>query len=48
MGCSFFLPDEYAREPSAPSARGAGEEKPIEPIADIGTDQMNHLMFGNP
>ncbi|KAL6642655.1 hypothetical protein ACP70R_020836 [Stipagrostis hirtigluma subsp. patula] len=38
--------DEYARERPTPSAPGTGQEKPIEPIADIGIHHINHLMFG--
>ncbi|KAF0930165.1 hypothetical protein E2562_030319 [Oryza meyeriana var. granulata] len=56
MGSNFLLApaptslatvsDEFAREPAA-STSATGEEKPIEPISDIGIDQINRLMFGN-
>ena len=38
--------DEYSREPNTfiPSEE---MEKPIDPISDVGIDQINHLMFGN-
>ncbi|KAM3403335.1 hypothetical protein ACQJBY_006837 [Aegilops geniculata] len=37
--------DEHAREPASSSLR-TGADQAIEPIADIGIDRMNHLMFG--
>lgn len=39
-------PDEYSREPMSfePST---GDEQPIEPIADIGIDRINDLMFNH-
>ncbi|KAJ3687764.1 hypothetical protein LUZ61_016928 [Rhynchospora tenuis] len=38
--------DEYSREPTA-FALLEGMEKPIDPISDVGIDQINHLMFGD-
>uniref|UniRef100_A0A0A9HLW9 PIG-P domain-containing protein n=1 Tax=Arundo donax TaxID=35708 RepID=A0A0A9HLW9_ARUDO len=46
-GSLHTVHDEYARERSMPSARGTGAEKPVEPIADIGIHQINHLIFDN-
>ncbi|THU66559.1 hypothetical protein C4D60_Mb05t15430 [Musa balbisiana] len=37
--------DEYSRECSTVTSLG-GEERPIEPISDIGVDQINNIMFG--
>ncbi|CAL9091064.1 unnamed protein product [Musa textilis] len=37
--------DEYSRERSTVTSLG-GEECPIEPISDIGVDQINNIMFG--
>ncbi|XP_065007522.1 phosphatidylinositol N-acetylglucosaminyltransferase subunit P isoform X2 [Musa acuminata AAA Group] len=37
--------DEYSRERSTATSLG-GEERPIEPISDIGVEQINNIMFG--
>ncbi|URE01060.1 phosphatidylinositol N-acetylglucosaminyltransferase subunit [Musa troglodytarum] len=37
--------DEYSRERSTVTSL-RGEECPIEPISDIGVDQINNIMFG--
>ncbi|CAL9752721.1 unnamed protein product [Musa acuminata subsp. burmannicoides] len=37
--------DEYSRECSTVTSLG-GEERPIEPISDIGVEQINNIMFG--
>ncbi|KAJ1701786.1 hypothetical protein LUZ63_001565 [Rhynchospora breviuscula] len=36
--------DEYSREPTTFTLL-EGMEKPIDPISDVGIDQINHLMF---
>lgn len=42
---TFWFSDEYSRECSTVTSLG-GEERPIEPISDIGVDQINNIMFG--
>ncbi|KAK9273001.1 hypothetical protein L1049_017808 [Liquidambar formosana] len=37
--------DEYSREPSSFVPSVEGDEQPIEPISDIGINQINDLMF---
>ncbi|KAF9626392.1 hypothetical protein IFM89_033211 [Coptis chinensis] len=39
--------DEYSREHSSVMASLEEDEQPIEPISDIGTDQLNELMFNS-
>ncbi|KAJ4747281.1 Phosphatidylinositol N-acetylglucosaminyltransferase subunit P [Rhynchospora pubera] len=38
--------DEYSQEPTA-FTLFEGMEKPIDPISDVGIDQINHLMFSD-
>lgn len=44
----FLLTDEYSREPSSyvPSLE-EDDELPIEPISDIGINQINALLFND-
>lgn len=37
--------DEYSREPLSFEHTVEGDEQPIEPISDLGLDQINDLMF---
>ncbi|OWM83670.1 phosphatidylinositol N-acetylglucosaminyltransferase subunit P [Punica granatum] len=39
--------DEFSREPSSSSLLADGDELPIEPISDIGIDEINRRMFGS-
>ncbi|XP_027343758.1 phosphatidylinositol N-acetylglucosaminyltransferase subunit P isoform X2 [Abrus precatorius] len=39
--------DEFSRDPLSLESSLEGEEKPIEPISDIGIDRINDLMFNN-
>jgi phosphatidylinositol N-acetylglucosaminyltransferase subunit P len=42
----LLFKDEYSREPTI-FTLSEGMEKPIDPISDVGIDQINHLMFGD-
>ncbi|URE01062.1 phosphatidylinositol N-acetylglucosaminyltransferase subunit [Musa troglodytarum] len=44
LGITYY-PNEYSRERSTVTSL-RGEECPIEPISDIGVDQINNIMFG--
>lgn len=44
----YTMFDEYSREPSVFVSSVEGEEHPIEPISDIGINQINDRMFGQP
>ncbi|CAA0821018.1 Phosphatidylinositol N-acetylglucosaminyltransferase- GPI19/PIG-P subunit [Striga hermonthica] len=39
--------DEFSREPVSETPSGDDDERPIEPISDIGINQINDLMFKN-
>ncbi|XP_057456549.1 phosphatidylinositol N-acetylglucosaminyltransferase subunit P-like [Lotus japonicus] len=39
--------DEFSRDPLSLDCSLAGEEKPIDPISDIGIDRINDVMFNN-
>uniref|UniRef100_A0A2P2JJQ8 PIG-P domain-containing protein n=1 Tax=Rhizophora mucronata TaxID=61149 RepID=A0A2P2JJQ8_RHIMU len=39
--------DEFSREPSELVPSREGDEQPIEPISDIGINEINSLMFGD-
>lgn len=39
--------DEYSREPSSFEPSEEDDELPIEPISDIGINQINDLMFND-
>ena len=42
----LFSPDEFSKEPSI-STFSEEEDRPIEPISDIGINRINDLMFNN-
>lgn len=43
----LYSADEYSREPSSFEPSAEGDEQPIEPISDIGINQINDLMFND-
>ncbi|KAL1345521.1 hypothetical protein HN51_019249 [Arachis hypogaea] len=41
----YTVYDECSRDPLSPDSSMEGDEKPIEPISDIGLDKINDIMF---
>lgn len=42
---TFLCSDEFSRDPLSLDVSGEGDEKPIDPISDIGIDRINDAMF---
>ncbi|KAL2341110.1 hypothetical protein Fmac_009050 [Flemingia macrophylla] len=45
--CLNVVFDEFSRDPSSLESFLTGDEKPIEPISDIGIDRINEIMFND-